>query len=103
MKNDIDNGEDLNDKDLKESIVTNDIKEQIKKDPYKVYKTLAIIFAFLIVIGIAITVIVLLTKDSNSEDKKGKNDLNFLSWEEAHKLAQKKLRNFTLEENLSLL
>ena len=32
-----------------------------------------------------------------------RKELNFLSWEEAHKLAQNKLRNFTLEEKLSLL
>ena len=47
MKNDIDNDEDLNGKDIKESLVTEDIKEQIKKDPYKVHKILAIIFVFL--------------------------------------------------------
>ena len=103
MKNDIDNDEDLNGKDIKESLVTDDIKEQIKKDPYKVHKILAIIFVFLFLLAIAITVIIVLTKDSNQDDDKEKKELKFLSWEEAHKLAKIKLRNFTLEEKLSLL
>ena len=103
MKNDIDNDEDLNGKDIKESLVTEDIKEQIKKDPYKVHKILAIIFVFLFLLAIAITVIIVLTKDSNQDDDKEKKELKFLSWEEAHKLAKIKLRNFTLEEKLSLL
>ena len=103
MKNDIDNDEDLNGKDIKESLVTEDIKEQIKKDPYKVHKILAIIFVFLFLFAIAITVIIVLTKDSNQDDDKEKKELKFLSWEEAHKLAKIKLRNFTLEEKLSLL
>ena len=103
MKNDIDNDEDLNGKDIKESLVTEDIKEQIKKDPHKVHKILAIIFVFLFLLAIAITVIIVLTKDSNQDDDKEKKELKFLSWEEAHKLAKIKLRNFTLEEKLSLL
>ena len=103
MKNDIVNDEDLNGKDIKESLVTEDIKEQIKKDPYKVHKILAIIFVFLFLFAIAITVIIVLTKDSNQDDDKEKKELKFLSWEEAHKLAKIKLRNFTLEEKLSLL
>ena len=107
MEDNTDNNNDPVDKELKESIVTNDIKEQINKDSKKMYIILGLIFCSIALIAVIIILIYFLNKDSDSDSKNNNpadsNKLKFLSWTEAHKEAQKKLRNFTLEEKLGLI
>ena len=107
MEDNTDNNNDPVDKELKESIVTNDIKEQINKDSKKMYIILGLIFCSIALIAVIIILIYFLNKDSDSDSENNNpddsNKLKFLSWTEAHKEAQKKLRNFTLEEKLGLI
>ena len=93
MEDNTDNNNDPVDKELKESIVTNDIKEQINKDSKKMYIILGLIFCSIALIVVIIILIYFLNKDSDSDSENNNpddsNKLKFLSWTEAHKEAQK--------------
>ena len=84
----------LADKDLKEELNNNN---QSNKKPNKKCLIISIICCAVGVGAIIALIIVLLKKD----DKEKK--LNFLTWEEAHKKANEKIKEFTIEEKLSLL
>ena len=84
----------LADKDLKEELNNNN---QSNKKPNKKCLIISIISCAVGVGAIIALIIVLLKKD----DKEKK--LNFLTWEEAHKKAKDKIKEFTIEEKLSLL
>ena len=84
----------LADKDLKEELNNNN---QSNKKPNKKCLIISIISCAVGVGAIIALIIVLLKKD----DKEKK--LNFLTWEEAHKKANEKIKEFTIEEKLSLL
>ena len=83
----------LADKDLKEELNNNN---QSNKKPNKKCLIISIICCAVGVGAIIALIIVLLKKD---KEKK----LNFLTWEEAHKKAKEKIKEFTIEEKLSLL
>ncbi len=83
----------LADKDLKEELNNNN---QSNKKPNKKCLIISIISCAVGVGAIIALIIVLLKKD---KEKK----LNFLTWEEAHKKAKDKIKEFTIEEKLSLL
>ena len=83
----------LADKDLKEELNNNN---QSNKKPNKKCLIISIISCAVGVGAIIALIIVLLKKD---KEKK----LNFLTWEEAHKKAKEKIKEFTIEEKLSLL
>ena len=84
----------LADKDLKEELNNNN---QSNKKPNKKCLIISVISCAVGVGAIIALIIVLLKKD----DKEKK--LNFLTWEEAHKKAKDKIKEFTIEEKLSLL
>ena len=84
--------------DPQKSLVDTDIKEEIK-DESKGNKNMYIVIGivcFVVIIGIIILVLIFLSDD---EEKK----LKFLSWDEAHKKAKEKLKDFTIKEKLGLL
>ena len=83
------------------SLVHEHAKEEAEKDPNKIYKIIALIFCILAIITVAIIAIILLKKDSGDDDND--KNLNFLSWEDAHKKAKEKVNTFTTEEKLNLL
>ena len=96
--------------DAKKSLVDNDIKEEIEETkkkfiPNKLHIILAIIGFGIGVTAIVILVIVLYQEDSDSSsnEKEEEKSLNFLTWEEAHKKAKDKLKDFISEEKFNLL
>ena len=96
--------------DAQKSLVDNDIKEEIEETkkkfiPNKLHIILAIIGFGIGVTAIVILVIVLYQEDSDSSsnEKEEEKSLNFLTWEEAHKKAKEKLKDFTNEEKFNLL
>ena len=95
--------------DAKKSLVDNDIKEEIegtknKFIPNKFHIILAIIGFGIGVTAIVILVIVLYQEDSDSSsNEEEEKSINFLTWEEAHKKAKEKLKDFTNEEKFNLL
>ena len=95
--------------DAKKSLVDNDIKEEIEETkkkfiPNKLHIILAIIGFGIGVTAIVILVIVLYQEDSDSSsNEEEEKSINFLTWEEAHKNAKEKLKDFTNEEKFNLL
>ncbi len=95
--------------DAKKSLVDNDIKEEIEETkkkfiPNKLHIILAIIGFGIGVTAIVILVIVLYQEDSDSSsNEEEEKSINFLTWEEAHKKAKEKLKDFTNEEKFNLL
>ena len=90
--------------DPKESMRDSDLKEEIVNDkgksPDKKRNKICLIVSLVscaVAIGAVITIIVILLKDDSE------NQLNFLTWEEAHKKAKEKIKDFTVDEKLSLL
>ena len=84
----------LADKDLKEELNNNN---QSNKKPNKKCLIISII-SCAVGFGAIIALIIVLLKKDDKEKK-----LNFLTWEEAHKKAKDKIKEFTIEEKLSLL
>ena len=95
--------------DAQKSLVDNDIKEEIEETkkkfiPNKLHIILAIIGFGIGVTAIVILVIVLYQEDSDSSsNEEEEKSINFLTWEEAHKKAKEKLKDFTNEEKFNLL
>ena len=90
--------------DPKESMRDSDLKEEIVNDkgksPDKKRNKICLIVSLVscaVAIGAVIAIIVILLKDDSE------NQLNFLTWEEAHKKAKEKIKDFTVDEKLSLL
>jgi len=90
--------------DPKESMRDSDLKEEIVNDkgksPDKKRNKICLIVSLVscaVAIGAVIAIIIILLKDDSE------NQLNFLTWEEAHKKAKEKIKDFTVDEKLSLL
>ena len=90
--------------DPKESMRDSDLKEEIVNDkgksPDKKRNKICLIVSLAscaVAIGAVIAIIIILLKDDSE------NQLNFLTWEEAHKKAKEKIKDFTIDEKLSLL
>ena len=90
--------------DPKESMRDSDLKEEIVNDkgksPDKKKNKICLIVSLVscsLAIGAVIAIIIILLKDDSE------NQLNFLTWEEAHKKAKEKIKDFTVDEKLSLL
>ena len=90
--------------DPKESMRDSDLKEEIVNDkgksPDKKRNKICLIVSLVscsLAIGAVIAIIIILLKDDSE------NQLNFLTWEEAHKKAKEKIKDFTVDEKLSLL
>ena len=90
--------------DAKESMRDSDLKEEIVNDkgksPDKKRNKICLIVSLVscsLAIGAVIAIIIILLKDDSE------NQLNFLTWEEAHKKAKEKIKDFTVDEKLSLL
>ena len=91
--------------DPQKSLVDTDIKEEIQNNPQsssskQKYLIIGVVCCAVIVVAI-IVVVIFLTQDN--EDSKEEKKLKFLTWEEAHKKALEKLKEFTVKEKLSLL
>ena len=89
--------------DKQQSLADNDIKEEINnKDSAnkKSNKKCLIISIICCAVGVGaiIAVVIVLLKKKEPEKQ-----LKFLTWEEAHKKANEKIKDFTTEEKLSLL
>ena len=89
--------------DKQQSLADNDIKEEINnKDSAnkKSNKKCLIISIICCAVGVGaiIAVVIVLLKKKEPE-----KNLKFLTWEEAHKKANEKMKEFTIEEKLSLL
>ena len=94
--------------DAQKSLVDNDIKEEIQETkkkfiPSKIHIILAIAGFCVAISAIVILVIFLYQDDSDSSNEEEKKSLNFITWEEAHKKAKEKLKDFTNEEKFNLL
>ena len=95
------------DGDPKQSLADNDIKEELNnqnktvdKKPNKKCLIISIVCCVLGAGAIIAIILVLLKKDSGDDSDK---DLKFLTWEEAHIKAKEKIKDFTIDEKLSLL
>ena len=87
--------------DAKNSLVENDIKEEIK--PSSNIKRNVIISIAVGVVVLAILVVLIIFYIQKDKEEEDPNKLEFLTWEEAHKRAKEKLKDFTDEEKLSML
>ena len=99
LNSNVNNMEALN-KELMESIVTQDIKAQLEKSSF--WNIIALILCIIAIIAVAVLAIYFLRGSSDSDDSK-ESDSGFLTWEEAHKKAKEKTANFTNEEKLNML
>ena len=99
LNGNVNNMEALN-KELMESIVTQDIKAQLEKSSF--WNIIALILCIIAIIAVAVLAIYFLRGSSDSDDSK-ESDSGFLTWEEAHKKAKEKTANFTNEEKLNML
>ena len=99
LNGNVNNMEALN-KELMESIVTQDIKAQLEKSSF--WNIIALILCIIAIIAVAVLAIYFLRGSSDSDDSK-ESDSGFLTWEEAHKKAKQKTANFTNEEKLNML
>ena len=86
--------------DAKDSLVENDIKEEIKKSPNK---TRIILFVTIGAVVSGIIVVLVIYFIRNSLEEESKKELKFISWEEAHQKAEEKMKLFSIDEKLSIL
>ena len=86
--------------DAKDSLVENDIKEEIKKSPNK---TRIILFVTIGAVISGIIVVLVIYFIRNSLEEESKKELKFISWEEAHQKAEEKMKLFSIDEKLSIL
>ena len=86
--------------DAKDSLVENDIKEEIKKSPNK---TRIILFVTIGAVVSGIIVVLVIYFIRNSLEEESKKELKFISWEEAHQKAEEKMKSFSIDEKLSIL
>ena len=88
------------DGDAKDSLVENDIKEEIKKSPNQ---TRIILFVTIGAVVSGIIVVLVIYFIRNSLEEESKKELKFISWEEAHQKAEEKMKLFSIDEKLSIL
>ena len=86
--------------DAKDSLVENDIKEEIKKSPNQ---TRIILFVTIGAVVSGIIVVLVIYFIRNSLEEESKKELKFISWEEAHQKAEEKMKLFSIDEKLSIL
>ena len=91
--------------DPQKSLVDTDIKEEIQNNPQsssskQKYLIIGVVCCAVIVVAIIVILIFLIQDNDDSKEEK---KLKFLTWEEAHKKALEKLKEFTIKEKLSLL
>ena len=88
--------------DAKNSLVENDIKQEIKPSSNIKRNVIILIAVGVVVLAILVVLIIFFIKKEKDEEEDS-NKLEFISWEEAHKRAKEKLKEFTDEEKLSML
>ena len=90
--------------DAKNSLVENDIKEEISPNSNKTkIIIISIIVGFVVLAALVVIIVFFILKDDDDDNNNNNENLKFLSWDEAHAKAKEKVKELNDTEKLYML